>query len=192
MRYGFLVAGTLAAALSFVTAAQAAETPRIGVVNLQQVITNSHRGQDAQSQLKALQTKLRSDIMDRRQKLVVLKQQLDKTDAKSADYAKLQKSYQDGVSDYQQYVSANQQDLDERRQELLQPIEQELQQVLNDFAKDHHYDILISQSAAGAVYASDKYDVTTQVTEAMNKDWAEQQASQQKSTNKDKKSGGKG
>ena len=192
MRYGFFVAGVLAAGLSFVTTAQAADVPRIGVVNLQQVIGNSHRGQDAQTQLKALAQKLSGDIKARRQKLMVLKQQLDKADKKSADYSKLEKSYQDGVSDYQQFVSANQQDLEERKQELLQPIEQELQQVLNTFAKDHHYDILMNQGA-GAIYSSDKYDVTTQVTEAMDKDWAEQQASDAKpnAKSKDSKGGGK-
>lgn len=190
MRYGFLAAGVLAAGLCFAVSAQAADVPRIGVVNLQQVVANSHRGQDAQSQLQSLAEKLRGDIKDRRQKLMVLKQQLDKADSKSADYAKLQKSYQDGISDYQQFVSANQQDLEERKQELLQPIEQELQQVLNVFAKDHHYDILLNQSAAGAIYSSDKYDVTTQVTEAMDKDWAEQQKSDAKPAKQDK--GGKG
>jgi outer membrane protein len=186
MRYGILVAGVLAAGLSFVTAAQAADMPRIGVVNLQQVIGNSHRGQDAQAQLKSLAQKLSGDVKDRRQKLMVLKQQLDKADSKSADYAKLQKSYQDGISDYQQFVAANQQDLEERKQELLQPIEQELQQVLNAFAKDHRYDILLNQSAAGAIYSSDKYDVTTQITEAMDKDWAEQQKSEAKPADKGK------
>lgn len=188
MRYGVLVAGVLAAGLSFVTTAQAADVPHIGVVNLQQVVSNSHRGQDAQAQLKSLAQKLGGDVKDRRQKLMVLKQQLDKADSKSADYAKLQQNYQDGVSDYQQFVAANQQDLEERKQELLQPIEQELQQVLNAFAKDHHYDILINQSGAGALYSSDKYDVTTQVTEAMDKDWAEQQKSAAKA---DAKGGGK-
>ncbi|MGH8372338.1 MAG: OmpH family outer membrane protein, partial [Gammaproteobacteria bacterium] len=183
--------GVLAAGLSFVTTAQAADAPHIGVVNLQQVIGNSHRGQDAQAQLKALAQKLSGDIKDRRQKLTVLKQQLDKADSKSANYANLQKSYQDGVSDYQQFVSANQQDLEERKQELLQPIEQELQQVLNTFAKDHHYDILMNQGA-GAIYSSDKYDVTTQVTEAMDKDWAEQQASDAKPNAKSKASKGGG
>jgi outer membrane protein len=192
MRYGFFVAGVLAAGLSFVTTAKAADMPRIGVVNLQQVISNSHRGQDAQAQLKTLAKKLSGDVQDRRQKLMVLKQQLDKADNKSADYGKLEKNYQDGVSDYQQFVSANQQDLEERKQELLQPIEQELQQVLNAFAKDHHYDILLNQSAVGAIYSSDKYDVTTQVTEAMDKDWAEQQASDAKQNAKGKGSKGGG
>jgi Skp family chaperone for outer membrane proteins len=73
---------------------------------------------------------------------------------------------------------------------LLQPIEKELQQVLNAFAKDHRYDILLNQSGAGALYASDKYDVTTQVTEAMDKDWAEQQKSDAKAA--DKGNNGKG
>ncbi|HET7394999.1 MAG TPA: OmpH family outer membrane protein [Gammaproteobacteria bacterium] len=192
MRYGFFVAGVLAAGLSFVTTAQAADVPRIGVVNIQQVIAKSHRGQDASAKLSALSKKVNGDVRDQYNKVMVVKQQFEKADSKSADYAKLQKNFQDSAAEFQQYRDAQQQNLEERRQELLKPIEEELQQVLVTFAKDHHYDILMNQGG-GAIYSSDKYDVTTQVTEAMDKDWAEQQASDAKpnAKSKDSKGGGK-
>ncbi|HET7922021.1 MAG TPA: OmpH family outer membrane protein [Gammaproteobacteria bacterium] len=192
MRYGLIAAGTLVAGLCFANVAQAAEVPRIGVVNLQAVIGKSHRGQAAQEQLTQLANKLKASVQDRRQKLQVLKQQLAKADSKSDEYAKLQKNFQSAASDYQQFVAANQQDLEERKQELLQPIEQELEQVLNSFAKSNHYDILLSHSAAGAVYVTDKYDVTTSMIDAMNKDWAQQQQSQAKPDNKTGDKNGKG
>lgn len=191
MRYGFLVAGVLATGLSFVTTTQASDMPRVGVVNIQQVIANSHRGQDATAKLSALSKKVNGDVRDQYNKVMVVKQQLQKADSKSADYAKLQKNFQDSAAEFQQYRDAQQQNLEERRQELVKPIEQELQQVLVTFAKDHHYDILLNQGA-GALYSSDKYDVTTQVTEAMDKDWAEQQASDAKQNAKSKNSKGGG
>jgi Skp family chaperone for outer membrane proteins len=59
--------------------------------------------------------------------------------------------------------------------ELLKPIQEELQKVVTQFVKDQHIDILLNKGA-GALIASDAFDVTNKVTEAMDKDWAAQQA----------------
>jgi len=175
LRYGFLAAGMLLASVMTVTSVQAAEVPRIGVVNLQEVLANSQAGQQANKDLQAIVKKLQDQANDKNSKLTVLKQQLDKADPKSSNYAQLQKSYDDSRNDLQQFVLMGRQDLDQRRQELLQPIEQELGKVLDAYAKAHHYDIILSKDAAGAVYANDKYDVSQGVTTALDKDWAQQQ-----------------
>ncbi|MDE2196305.1 MAG: OmpH family outer membrane protein [Gammaproteobacteria bacterium] len=193
MRYGFLAAGLLAASVSLVTTAQAASTgaPHIGVVDLQAVIGGSQRGQAANAILQETVKKLQDEVNDRKQKLLVLKQQLDKADSKTSGYDKLQKSYEDGQNDLQQYVLMGRQDIGQRQQELVQPIEQELGQVLSQYAKEHHYDIIFSKNAAGAVFASGKYDITKSVIAAMDADWAKQQK-QQKAGSKSSPPGGKG
>jgi len=85
------------------------------------------------------------------------------------------------------------QDMEQRRQELLQPIEQDLGKVLNQYAQAHHYDIILSKDAAGAVYANGKFDVSRGVTAALDKDWPEfkkQLEQQQKRAAPAAKSGG--
>lgn len=186
MRYGFFVAGVLAAGLSFVTVAQAADAPRIGVVNLQQVIGDSHRGQSANAEFNVLVQKIQNEAQDRRKKLAAMKKQLDATDSKSSDYVTLQKSLQDAAASYQQFASDSQQKIDQDKQQLLQPIEDELKKVLLAYARDNHYDILLNKNNDGAVYAGDKYDVTTEITEALDKDWAEMQKTQPKPAAKGK------
>ena len=178
MRYGFFAAFVLAASLFVMTTAQAAEMPRIGVVNLQEVIGKSQAGQDANQQLQSIMKKLQDQANDKNNKLNVLKQQLDKADTKSSNYSQLQKNYSDSRNDLQQFMLMGRQDLEQRREELLKPIEEELGKVLNEYAKAHRYDIIISKDAAGAVYASDKYDVTQGVTTALDKDWAQIQKQQ--------------
>lgn len=169
-RYGFIAAAVLAAGLLAAGTVQAAEL-RIGVVNLQEVIANSRAGQQANQELQAIVKKLQDQANDKNTKLNVLKQQLDKADPKSGDYAKLQKSYDDSRNDLQQFVLMGRQDLNQRRQELLQPIEGELGKVIDQYAKAHHYDFILSRDAGGAIYANTKYDVTKGVTEALDKDW---------------------
>ncbi|HKT31357.1 MAG TPA: OmpH family outer membrane protein [Gammaproteobacteria bacterium] len=193
-RYGFIAGAVLAAGLLATATVQAAEQPRIGVVNLQEVIANSKAGQQANQDLQSIVKKLQDQANDKNTKLNVLKQQLDKADPKSGDYAKLQKSYDDSRNDLQQFVLMGRQDLDQRRQELLQPIEQELVKVLDDYAKAHHYDIILSRDAGGAIYANTKYDVSKGVTEALDKDWPQYlkqlQQQQKKSAAPAAKSGG--
>ena len=77
MRYGFFATGLLAAGLLIVTSAQAAQGPRIAVVNLQEVIGNSQAGQDANKQLQGIMQKLQGEAKDKQQKMQVLKQQLE-------------------------------------------------------------------------------------------------------------------
>ena len=192
-RYGFIAGAVLAAGLLAAGSAQAAGQLRIGVVNLQEVIANSKAGQQANQDLQAIVKKLQEQANDKNTKLNVLKQQLDKADPKSGDYAKLQKSYDDSRSDLQQFVLMGRQDLDQRRQELLQPIEQELAKVIDQYAKAHHYDFILSRDAGGAIYANTKYDVSKGVTEALDKDWPQylkQLQQQKKSTAPAAKSGG--
>lgn len=171
-RYGFIAAGVLAAGLLAMTSVQAADAPRIGVVNIGEVIAKSQAGQQASQSLKPVADKIQADLNDRRQKLGALKQELDKADKKSANYQTLLKNYESGIGDYQQFVAQNQQAFDANRNQLLQPIEQELGKVLQDYAKANHYDIILSEDASGAVYASDKYNVTQGVIAALDKDWA--------------------
>jgi outer membrane protein len=177
MRYRLFVAGLMAAGLFAGTSLQAAETPRFAVVNLQEVVGTSQAGQDANKQLQVIQQKLQSQLKDKQDKMQVLKDQLDKADSKSQNYANLQKNFQESQSDAQQFVMMGRQDLESRRQELLQPIEKVLSKVIQDYGKAHHYDIILSQGA-GAVFANPKYDVTKGVTAALDAEWAKQQKAQ--------------
>lgn len=194
LRYGLFAAGVLMAGLLAVTTVQAAEQPRIGVVDLQEVIAKSQAGQQAQQDIDTIKNKLQGEANDKNNKLTVLQQQLDKADPKSSNYAQLQKSYNDSRNDLQQFVLMGRQDLEQRSQELLRPIYQDLGKVLDEYAKNHHYDIIFSKDAAGAVYVNNKYDVTQGVIAAFDKDWPQYQKQlqqQQKSAAPAAASGGR-
>ncbi len=178
MRQGFLAAALVAAGMSVFSSVQAAE-PKIAVVDIQAVIGNSHRGQEATQALRDDVTKLQAQtgVQDKRDKALTLKNQLDKLDPKAANYKTLLKQYQDAYDSFQQAAAEGNQLAQRRQQELLQPIEQELQTVAGQFVKDNGIDILLSKGNA-VLTASDAYDVTAKLTEAMDKDWAALQKSQ--------------
>lgn len=179
MRQGFFAAALVAAGMLTLSPAQAASSasPKIDVVDLQQVIANSHRGQAANQQLQQDVAKLQAQADDKNNKRKAFKDQLDKADSKSANYQKLLKQYQDANTEFQTYVNESRQLIQQRQQELLQPIQQELQTVVSQYVKDNGIDILLSKGA-GALTVTDTYDVTSSITEAMNKDWDALQKSQ--------------
>ncbi|HEX7965670.1 MAG TPA: OmpH family outer membrane protein [Gammaproteobacteria bacterium] len=177
MRQGFLAAATFAAGLLALSPAHAATAPapKIAVLDVQAVLSNSQRGQDATKALQQKATDLRTQANDLNDKRKALKDQLDKADGKSSDHDKLLKQFQDADTAFQNFVQEGNQLVEQRRIELLKPIQEELQKVVTQFVKDQHIDILLNKGA-GALMAGDAFDVTNKVTEAMNKDWATQQA----------------
>ncbi|MGE5625010.1 MAG: OmpH family outer membrane protein [Bacillota bacterium] len=165
-----LIAYSPAYAAKTSTAAAPAAFPKIAVIDLQAVITGCQRGREAMQLLQQKQNELQAQANDRSTKLNALKDQLDKADPKSSGYAALQKQFQDGQAEFQDFVNESRQLLQQRNQEALNPIQGELQTVLNQYVKERHIDILLTK--AGAPYASEAYDVSTDVISAMDKDWA--------------------
>ena len=182
MRQGFIAAATFAAGLSLLSPANAATkshstsaaAPKIVVVDLQAAVARSQRGSEAGKLLKQKQDDLQAQANDLAEKRKALKDQLDKADAKSSNYATLQKQYQDADQAFQAYVTDARQLLQQRQAELLQPIQDELSTVVPAFVKDQHIDILLTRGG-GVLAASDAYDVTADLTAAMDKDWAQMQ-----------------
>jgi Skp family chaperone for outer membrane proteins len=177
MRQGFFAAAFAVGllALSPVQAAtksssSTAAAPKIAVLDLQEVLNKAHRGVDANQALQQKAVELRTQATDLNDKRKAMKDQLDKADAKSSNYPTLLKQYQDADTSYQSFVQEGNQLIEQRRQELLGPIQQELQKVVIQFVKDQHIDILLSKGN-GALTATDAYDVTAKVTDAMDKDW---------------------
>ncbi|HSN18918.1 MAG TPA: OmpH family outer membrane protein [Gammaproteobacteria bacterium] len=185
MRQGFIAAAAFAAGLSLLSPANAATKshsasaagPKIAVVDLQQAVARSQRGSEAAKLLKQKQDDLQAQATDLADKRKALKDQLDKADAKSSNYATLQKQYQDADQAFQAYVTDARQLLQQRQAELLQPIQDELQTVVPQFVKDQHIDILLVRGA-GVLTASEAYDKTAELTAAMDKDWAQMQKAQ--------------
>ena len=185
MRQGFIAAAAFAAGLSLLSPANAATKshtstaagPKIAVVDLQSAVAHSQRGSEAGKALKQKQDDLQAQANDLAEKRKALKDQLDKADAKSSNYATLQKQYQDADQAFQAYVSDARQLLQQRQAELLQPIQDELQTVVPQFVKDQHIDILLVRGA-GVLTASESYDVTADLTAALDKDWAQLQKTQ--------------
>ncbi len=170
MRQGFIAAALAAAGLLALSPAYAAGAPKFGVIDLNTVITKSHRFQQGAVEIQNLGSKLQGQFDDKSNKFKAIKDQLDKTDSKSADYQKLSGQLQDARDDAQQFFNSSQQEIQQDTQQLRQHVGDELVKVLGIYAKSKGYDMIFVKGS-GTVYASDSYDVTTDVLAALDKDW---------------------
>ena len=169
MRQGF-IAAALAVAGLIVSIPAFAAAPKFGVVDINSVVTKSHRYQQGMGEIQAMRTKLQDQFNDKSTKFKTLKDQLDKADPKSADYSKLSGQMQDARDDAQQFYNSSQQELDTYNQQLRQSVADEFQKVLGIYAKSKGYDIIFMKGS-GAAYSTDAYDVSTDVLQALDKDW---------------------
>ncbi|HSC47516.1 MAG TPA: OmpH family outer membrane protein [Gammaproteobacteria bacterium] len=173
MRQGFITAAAVAAGLLVFSAAQASDSssgPRFGVVDATYVISNSHRAQQGRVMLQQLQQKLQGEVNDKTSKANALKEKIDKASAKSADMAKLQQDFQAAQRDVQQSVDSGRQELQQAQQQLTQSLTEEFSKVVNEYAKDNHYDLIFIKGQ-GTAYNEDSYEVTTGVMKAFDTDW---------------------
>ena len=170
MRQGFIAAALAVAGLIMSSTVFAAGAPKFGVVDINTVVTKSHRFQQGMADIQAMQGKLQSQFDEKSTKFKTLKDQLDKADPKSADYAKLSGQVQDARDDAQQFLNDSQQQLNQYNQQLRQHVADEFQKVLGIYAKGKGYD-MIFMKGTGTAYSTDAYDVSTDVLQALDKDW---------------------
>lgn len=180
MRQAFLAAAVFAAGLTALSPAQAATSsakgtgvPKIAVVDVQGVMQQCQRGQEALQSLKQKQNDLQAQADDLNNKRKAMKDALDKADPKATNHDQLLKQFTDADNAFQNFVGEARQLLQQRQQELFQPIQQELITVLDKYTKDNKIDILMGKGG-GALMASDNFDITKSVIVAMDKDWASQ------------------
>lgn len=170
MRQGFIAAALVAAGLIASTPAFAAGTPKFGVVDINMVVSKSHRFQQGNAEIQTMRGKLQAQFDEKSNKYKTLKDQLDKADPKSADYQKLSGQAQDARDDAQQFLDNSQQELNQYNQQLRQSVADEFQKVLAIYAKSKGYD-MIFMKGTGTAYSTDAYDVSTDVLQALDKDW---------------------
>src|SRR3990167_2745420 len=157
-KVGVLVSALLLTA--GIEAAQAADMPRIAVVNVQQVLQQSSR-------VAEVSKKLESQFKDRQAKIgddqKSLQTELDKFKKESptmsqSDKDKMQKKIADDRAELVKKVVAYQQDLQKEQNKAMQGILHDLNAIVTDIAKKQSYALVLDAQAV--IYALDGTDIT--------------------------------
>ncbi len=167
----YVLAGVCAAALlaysGLTSPVQAAEL-KIGVVNMQKVLTSSSAGKKAQSIIEQKMKSYDSTFKKDKDSLVTMRDEIEKKSSAWSDTVKQQK-----FSDFQKKSAelgtkereANQ-EIRKLQERHVQPVLQKLEEVIQNVAKSGQYDLILPSNTI--LFASGQHDITDQVTKALD------------------------
>jgi len=145
--------------------AYAAESVKIGIIDLQKALNESKKGSAARDQLKNKFEKLQSNLKTQEAEIEKMKEELERQTTMLSPEAKFEKErelkrklrdFQDQLNDYNQMI---------RKEELevTQPIVQSLLDEANKLGKEQGFTLIIERQKAGVIYYSETMDITSQV-----------------------------
>lgn len=178
MRVALLAVGALlggggvglpGADLAWSAAAGAAEAGRIGVVDMQAVITQSARGQRARAQLQSETEAKQKDMSAREEEARKLQADLERQKAVLSPAALREKEegIQRRIRDIRRMAEDGNRDLQKRESELVGEIQRDIVQVIAEYGKERGYAIVLERSA-GVWYVGDRTDLTKDIIERFN------------------------
>lgn len=142
---------------------------KIAVLNTQRAVIESD---EAKSMIEKIRSELDRDegslrTLGEEIKKLATKLQKDVDTLSSSEKRKLEKEIEDKQLDYQFQGNKLQKEVNDRQQEIFQALAPKVDTVLKDLIEKEKYDMIIQRS--NLLYAKQEFDITRQVTEALNK-----------------------
>ncbi len=149
--------------------AATAETVRIGVVDMQAVITQSAKGQRARAQLQTESEAKQKDMNAREEEVRKLQADLERQKAVLSPAALREKEegIQRRVREIRRLAEDGNRDLQKREAELVGEIQRDILQVITEYGKEKGYTLVLERSA-GVWFVGDRADVTKDIVDRVN------------------------
>lgn len=158
-----------ALAFGFAVSAHAQAPTKIAVIYLQGAIGNTKDGQKAVAELEAKTAPKKKQIDQRQSEIASLQDQLTKGANTMSDSAKndLYKNIETKKKNLQRDLEDAQAELDQDQQKILQQIGTKMQAVIERYAHDHGYVMVVDVSSpqSPVFYASPSIDITKEIIE---------------------------
>ena len=155
----------------FAAAVMAQTNPaKLGVIDVERVISESAAGKEAFLKLKRLQEDKEKDGKKLVEDLSAMEKQL--TDQKfllsDEKLKELQKAYEDRQIAFKRFKDDSERDLKNARDEELKKLEEKIFPIINQVGKDMGYAMLFNKYNSGLVFADDAADITDEILKRFN------------------------
>jgi outer membrane protein len=156
-------------AASFCLPAGAASL-KVAVVNLQKIMQASPQARQVKARLKKEFAPQQRKILDKQKKLQELERKLNNTSAQmtGSDSEDTRMQIDTLQHDIQQLRNDFLDDLNLRRNQELSKLQRVVVDEVNQYADDHHFDLVIGD---GVFYASSRVNITDKIIERLNHDF---------------------
>ena len=154
---------------------------KLGVINTQKVVENYNKAIEADTELKTLQDRLAGRLKKLEDEIVTMEERLTKQElfldedavrSAKADIVRKQ-------DEYRQKLQVGQESLMEKQKELLEPILQEVKDLIIQIGKQEKYSLILDKQAA--MFVESKYDLTDSLIQQLNEKYKKDKQDKEKS-----------
>ena len=154
---------------------------KLGVINTQKVVENYNKAIEADTELKTLQDRLAGRLKKLEDEIITMEERLTKQEifldedavrSAKADIVRKQ-------DEYRQKLKVGQESLMEKQKELLEPILQEVKDLIIQIGKQEKYSLILDKQAA--MFVEPKYDLTDSLIQQLNEKYKKDKQDKEKS-----------
>lgn len=159
-----LAAVALAAALVPAASAQTAAA-KIGVIDVQRILTESVAGKQAMGTLKGLQDQKLTEAKAKQDEINQLRARINDGRLSLAEdkIAEMEKQAEDKVISFRRFQDDADRDLQKARDVAFDAIEKRVLPLINQIGNEGGYTVIFNKFQSGLIYADDKVDLTAEV-----------------------------
>ena len=169
-RFGWLLM-SLAALGLFCVPVAAAESLKVGVVDLQRCIMDSTEGKRVKDELQKKKDAMQQKLDERQSKLVQFKKELDKQSMMLSMDAKEDKAkeFERQRREFKYFYDDLVQQMRKTELEAKKKLVRELEKVISKIGKEGKYDLILERRTSGIMHYSKALDITDEVTKAYDR-----------------------
>ncbi|MFP4168421.1 MAG: OmpH family outer membrane protein [Desulfonatronovibrionaceae bacterium] len=166
----------LLATLILTFAASPGLAEKIGVINLEKVMTSSEPAEEAMSELQGKYQAVKEKLDTKKEEIETLREEMEKQkmvlsqEAQEDKEAELKKKIQEIRKEARGY----EQRIQNEQRQLSEPILELLQEIVSDYGEKKDYTLIIDSQNSGLLYAKDSLDITDVVIDELDKAWRAQ------------------
>jgi len=165
----------IATALSFLILAMAgishaADTARIGYVDMRKALNECKAGIDAKAKLEKMIKEKQKFLDEEGKKIESMKSDLEKKASLLSEKAKQEKQreFQEKIQAYQKLVADAQNEINKREAEYTREILKGIKETVREIARAEGFSLILDSSEGTIVYAGEGLDLTARVIERYN------------------------
>lgn len=155
----------LTAFFALVTVAQAADTVKVGVVDLQRCLNETKLGKQYKAEFSSEADQMKAALEKEEASLKAAREELEKQGVVLSETARAEKerAYQEQVDAFKEKFKASQQSLQRKDQELTRKILKDLQGVIRELGDTQGYTVILEKGEGGLLYMAASVDLTDEV-----------------------------
>jgi len=147
-----------------------AQQLKIGYVDIQRVLNDSKKGQEAKAKIEARGKELDRQFQQMQQELNALREEIEKKGSLMSETAlrEKQRQFDQKRRQLEQFVSDSQQELQEMERKAVAEILKEVEGIIANIGKNKGYTLILEKQRSFILYAPPEIDLTNEVIKALD------------------------